>query len=112
MENGWEYLNSYNYQKIAKGMQSEFIAAAWLSKNDYTIYWRTQDNDPIDFVAVHRLTGEVLKIDVKTASIRKTWKPGTLITRTESKYQKQLGVKILYVYQDGSCKFKRSKRKS
>ena len=50
-------------------MQSEFIAAAWLSKKDYTIYWKTQDNDPIDLVAVHRVTGAVIKIDVKTASI-------------------------------------------
>lgn len=89
-------------------MQSEFIAAAWLSKKNYTVYWKTQDNDVIDIVAVHRVTGKVLKIDVKTASIRKTWKPGTIINRTQSKYQKQLGVKILYVFKDGSCKFKRS----
>ena len=92
--------------KIRKGLESEFIAASWLTKNNYTIYWTTQDMDPIDLVAVHRSTGKVLKIDVKTASIRKTWKPGTMINRKESKYQKQLGVKILYVYQDGSCKFK------
>ncbi len=87
-------------------MQNEFVAAAWLSKNNYTVYWKTQDNDPIDLVAVHRVTGKVLKIDVKTASIRKTWKPGTLINRKESEYQKQLGVKILYVFKDGSCRFK------
>ncbi len=87
-------------------MQSEFIAAAWLSKKNYTIYWRTQDNDVIDLVAVHRVTGKVLKIDVKTASYRKTWKPGNMINRKESEYQKQLGVKILYVFKDGSCKFK------
>lgn len=89
-------------------MQSEFVAAAWLIKKNYTIYWKTQDNDVIDIIAVHRVTGKVLKIDVKTASIRKTWKPGTMINRTQSKYQKQLGVKILYVFKDGSCKFKRS----
>lgn len=93
--------------KIKLGMKSEFIAASFLS-NDYTIYWRTQDNDPIDFVAVHRTTGEALKIDVKTVSIRKTWKPGTTISRKLSSEQKRLGVKILYVYKDGSCKFKRS----
>ena len=97
-----------SYEKIAKGMQSEFIAAAWLIKKNYTIYWKTQDNDVIDIVAVHRVTGKVLKIDVKTASIRKTWRPGTIVHRTQSKYQKQLGVKILYVFKDGSCKFKRS----
>jgi Holliday junction resolvase-like predicted endonuclease len=97
-----------SYEKIAKGVQSEFIAAAWLSKKNYTVYWKTQDNDVIDIVAVHRVTGKVLKIDVKTASIRKTWRPGTIVHRTQSKYQKQLGVKILYVFKDGSCKFKRS----
>lgn len=95
-----------SYRKIALGVQNEFVAAAWLSKNNYTVYWKTQDNDPIDLVAVHRVTGKVLKIDVKTASIRKTWKPGTLINRKESEYQKQLGVKILYVFKDGSCRFK------
>ena len=88
-------------------MQSEFIAAAWLSKKNYTVYWRTQDNDVIDLVAVHRVTGRVKKIDVKTASIRKTWKPGTLIHRKESDYQKQLGVKILYVFKNGECKWKK-----
>jgi len=88
-------------------VQSEFIAAAWLSKKNYTVYWRTQDNDVIDLVAVHRVTGKVKKIDVKTASIRKTWKPGTLISRKESDYQKQLGVKILYVFKNGECKWKK-----
>ena len=88
-------------------MQSEFIAAAWLSKKNYTVYWRTQDNDVIDLVAVHRVTGKVKKIDVKTASIRKTWKPGKLISRIESDYQKKLGVKILYVFKNGECKWKK-----
>ena len=95
-----------SYEKIKVGLQSEFVAAKWLTENNYTVYWKTQDMDAIDLVAVHRVSGKVLKIDVKTASIRKTWKPGTLIQRVQSKYQKQLGVKILYVFKDGSCKFK------
>ena len=96
------------YDKIKVGLQSEFIAAKWLTEKNYTVYWKTQDCDPIDLIAVHRVSGKVLKIDVKTASIRKTWRPGTMINRSQSKYQKQLGVKILYVFKDGSCKFKRS----
>ena len=95
------------YAKIKVGLQSEFIAAKWLTEKNYTVYWKTQDMDPIDLVAVHRITGAGIKIDVKTASIRKTWKPGTLITRTQSKYQKQLGVKILYVFKNGECKWKK-----
>lgn len=93
-------------QKIIKGMSAEFQAAQWLISKGYNIYWRTRDCDPIDFVAVNTSNGEVLKIDVKTASIRKTWKPGTMISRKVSKYQKILGVKILYVFKNGKCKFK------
>ena len=88
-------------------MQSEFIGAAWLSKNNYLVYWKTQDNDVIDLIAVHRITGDVINVDVKTASIRKSWKPGTMIARQQSKYQKQLGVKILYVFKSGECKWKK-----
>lgn len=95
------------YDRIKVGLQSEFVAARWLTKKNYTVYWKTQDCDVIDLVAVHRITGAVIKIDVKTASIRKTWKPGTMITRNQSKYQKQLGVKILYVYKNGECKWKK-----
>ena len=94
-----------SYEKIAKGMQSEFIASAWLVKNNYTVYWRSQDNDVIDLIAVHRITGAVIKVDVKTASYRK--RTGTMISRKLSNYQKQLGVKILYVFKNGECKWKK-----
>ena len=91
--------------KIIKGQHSEFVAAGWLVKNNYLVYLKTQDNAPMDIVAVERSTGDVLKIDVKSVSFRKTWKPGTRICRVPSKYQKQLGIKILYVYEDGRCNF-------
>ena len=91
--------------KVMKGQRSEFIAAAWLISINYLVYVKTQDNDPMDLVAIHRNTGDVLKIDVKSVSFRKTWKPGTRICRVPSKYQKQLGVIILYVYEDGRCDF-------
>ena len=94
--------------KIRLGLQSEFIAAAWLSKKNYTVYWKTQDNDVIDLVAVHRRTGKAIKIDVKTASYRKTGRQsGVMINRLQSSYQKQLGVKILYVMKNGECKWKK-----
>ena len=91
--------------KVMKGQRSEFMAAAWLISINYLVYVKTQDNDPIDLVAIHRNTGDVLKIDVKSVSFRKTWKPGTRICRVPNKYQKQLGVIILYVYPDGRCDF-------
>ena len=92
-------------EKIKKGLTSENLACAWLTNENYLCYWKMQDNDPIDIVAVHRVTGEVLKIDAKSVSIRRTGKVGTRINRVPTTYQKQLGVIILYVYPDGSCEF-------
>jgi|TARA_R100001530_G_scaffold70006_1_gene49621 Holliday junction resolvase-like predicted endonuclease len=89
--------------RIAKGQSSEFYAASWLSAKGYNIYWRTLDNDPIDLVAIDKKKRKIILIDVKTASTRKK---GTLIARTLTPFQKKLGVKILYVFKDGSCKFK------
>ena len=92
--------------KTMKGQRNEFLAAAWLISINYLVYFKSQDNDPIDLVAIHRNTGDVLKIDVKSVSIRKTWKPGTRISRCTNKHQKKLGVIILYVDKDGRCEFK------
>ena len=90
--------------KTMKGQRSEFLAAAWLISINYLVYVKTQDNDPIDLVAVHRNTGEVLKLDVKTVSYRKTGRrKGDTINRVPSDAQKKIGVKLLYVYKDGRC---------
>ena len=91
--------------KTMKGQRSEFLAAAWLISINYLVYVKTQDNDPIDLIAVHRNTGEVLKLDVKTVSYRKTGRVGDRINRVVNKYQKKIGVKLLYVYPDGRCDF-------
>ena len=90
--------------KTMKGQHSEFIAAAWLIKKNYLVYIKTQDNDPIDLVAVHRETGKVLKFDVKSVSIRQTGRrAGDTINRVVNKHQKKLNVQLLYVYEDGRC---------
>ena len=91
--------------KTMKGQRSEFLAAAWLISINYLVYVKTQDNDPIDLVAVHRNTGEVLKLDVKTVSYRKTGRVGDRINRVVNKHQKKIGVTLLYVYPDGRCDF-------
>ena len=75
-------------------------------KQNYLVYIKTQDNDPIDLIAVDRGTGEVLKLDVKSVSIRKTGpKKGYRISRIVNEHQKKIGVKLLYVYDDGRCDF-------
>ena len=92
--------------KTMKGQRSEFLAAAWLISINYLVYVKTQDNDPIDLVAVHRNTGDVLKLDVKSVSYRRTGpKKGHRINRIVNKHQKKIGVKLLYVYDDGRCDF-------
>ena len=96
----------FKITKTMKGQHSEFIAAAWLIRQNYLVYIKTQDNDPIDLVAVHRDNGEVLKLDVKSVSIRKTGpKKGYRISRIVNEHQKKIGVKLLYVYDDGRCDF-------
>ena len=99
---------SYHFKmtKTMKGQHSEFIAAAWLIEQGYLVYIKTQDCDPIDLVAVHRNTGKVLKLDVKTVSIRETGRrKGDRINRVTNGAQKKIGVKLLYVYKDGRCDF-------
>ena len=97
---------SYRFSKVMKGQHSEFVAAAWLIKQNYLVYIKTQDNDPIDLIAVDRGTGEVLKLDVKSVSIRKSGpKKGYRISRIVNEHQKKIGVKLLYVYDDGRCDF-------
>ena len=97
---------SYHFSKVMKGQHSEFVAAAWLIKQNYLVYIKTQDNDPIDLIAVDRGTGEVLKLDVKSVSIRKSGpKKGYRISRIVNEHQKKIGVKLLYVYDDGRCDF-------
>ena len=92
--------------KVMKGQRSEFIAAAWLISINYLVYVKTQDNDPIDLVAVHRNTGDVLKLDVKSVSFRRTGpKKGYRISRVLNEHQKKIGVTLLYVYPDGRCDF-------
>jgi len=91
--------------KTMKGQRSEFLAAAWLISINYLVYVKTQDNDPIDLIAVHRNTGDVLKLDVKTVSYRKTGRVGDRINRVVNKHQKKIGVQLLYVYPDGRCDF-------
>ena len=90
--------------KTMKGQRSEFLAAAWLISINYLVYVKTQDNDPIDLVAVHRNTGKVIKLDIKSVSIRASGRrKGDRINRVPSDAQKKIGVKLLYVYKDGRC---------
>ena len=51
-------------------------------------------------VLVHRETGEVRKIDVKTTSYRQSWKPGTRIARQRTPEQVKLKVEYEFIEKD------------
>ena len=60
---------------------------------------------PCDLIALGE-DGEIIKIDVKSESTRKTGKfAGYKITRQVSDSQEKMGVKLLMVSETGKCYF-------
>jgi len=82
-------------QKI--GDVSEFKAVIKFLEEGYWVFRNVQGTGPIDMVLVHRKTGEIRKIDVKTTSYRKSWKPGTRICRQRTPEQRKLGVEFEFM---------------
>jgi hypothetical protein len=60
-------------QKI--GDVSEFKAVIKFLQEGYWVFRNVQGSGPIDMVLVHKETGEVRKIDVKTTSYRNRGNP-------------------------------------
>ena len=82
-------------QKI--GDINELRAAVKFLKEGYYVFKNISLKGPIDMVIVHEKTGKIRKIDVKTNTYRKSWKPGTRITRIPTKEQKRLGVEFVFL---------------
>ena len=89
---------SDNKQRI--GDISEHMAVVKFLKEGYHVFKNVSPKGPIDMVLVHRETGEVRKIDVKTKSYRQSWKPGTRTHRQRSKEQVRLGVEFEFIEKD------------
>ena len=85
-------------QKI--GDVSESKAVIKFLQEDYWVFRNVQGSGPIDMVLVHKKTGEVRKIDVKTTSYRKSWRPGTKICRQRTPEQIQLKVEYAFMEKD------------
>ena len=85
-------------QKI--GDVSEFKAVIKFLQEGYWVFRNVQGSGPIDMVLVHKETGEVRKIDVKTTSYRKSWKPGTKICRQRTSEQVKLKVEYEFMEKD------------
>ena len=91
-------------EKQQKGISSELVAEYYLTKAGYFVYTKKSVQSAVDLVAIKPDTGEVLLIDVKTASIRLSGtKEGTTIRRILSEEQKRLNVHLLYVYENKMC---------
>ena len=93
-----------------KGVACEHIALAWLIKEGYLCFHATGSHSPIDIVALkynenHKLI-ETRFVDVKKTQVY-TEKQGRAGYEKLSKglktHQKEMGVEVLLVYQDGNC---------
>jgi len=85
-------------QKI--GDVNEFKAVIKFLGEEYWVFRNVQGTGPIDMVLVHQKTGNVRKIDVKTNSYRRSWKPGTRICRQRTEEQIKLGVELEFFDKD------------
>tara|TARA_R110002020_G_scaffold78950_9_gene198254 strand:- start:1582 stop:1908 length:327 start_codon:yes stop_codon:yes gene_type:complete len=89
--------------KKDKGYVCECYAKILAIRYGYEPHASDREGGKIDIMWAHMETKEVIKIDVKMASYRKTGKIGTLIHRTPTTIQRQLGVIILYIDLDDNC---------
>ncbi len=93
-----------------KGVACEHMALAWLIKRGYLCFHATGSHSPIDIVALkydekNKLT-ETRFVDVKKTQVYKK-KQGRAGYEKLSKglkpHQKEMGVEVLLVYQNGKC---------
>ncbi len=77
----------------------------WLTKNNYYVFDNVSGLGPCDVIAMDD-DGNIIKIDVKSESIRKTGThAGYKIKRILTETQKNMGVKLLMVTKEGKCYF-------
>lgn len=76
------------------GRYCEMVATLWLLRQGYEVFDNVSPNGPIDLIAVHPSTGEVIKIDVKKLSVSGRKYVAGAVRRTD------LGVVLLYVHGD------------
>jgi len=81
--------------KFKKGALSELIVSQDLIREGYDVFWSIQGTGPADIVAIHKDTGTVRLIDVKSESYVK--KTGYKIHRYLTPIQKKIGVEIIEV---------------
>ena len=94
-------------KKSDKGLVSEALAQAYFAKDpNLMVFTALGGVGPIDIITYNTKTKEYCNYDVKTVSYRKSsteygHKNKDRINRSPSKIQKDMNVKIVYVYEDG-----------
>ena len=97
-------------QKHKKGFTSHLYAIQYLTKLGYWVFDNISKLGPCDLIGLND-KGEILLVDVKSTSKRKTGThAGYFIKRAPSKQQKKLGIRILMVSKDGSCVFEKPQK--
>ena len=84
-------------QKKVIGDISEHRAIIKFLKEGYMVFKNVSGVGCVDMIILHKKTGEIRKIDVKTTSYRQSWKPGTRICRQRTKEQIRLGVEVEFL---------------
>ena len=93
-------------KKQLKGSWAHQAALLWLLDRGYYVFSNVFGYGPIDVVAINDL-GDIELFDVKVAGFRNnkdTKGSKQLINRILTEEQKDMGVKLLYVFDDGSCR--------
>tara|TARA_R100001591_G_scaffold1130_1_gene2890 strand:+ start:4144 stop:4446 length:303 start_codon:yes stop_codon:yes gene_type:complete len=92
-------------KKHKKGFINHTKAILWLTENNYYVFNNISGLGPCDVIAMND-DGDIIKIDIKSESIRKTGThAGHKIRRMPSEQQKKMGVKLLMVTKEGKCYF-------
>jgi|TARA_B100002019_G_C20912725_1_gene423628 hypothetical protein len=94
-------------KRILKGFQSEITAEYWLTKQGFIVYSKKAVQSPIDFICYNPEDHAILLVDVKSSSYRRSGqranKVNNFIYRSPTPVQKKIGVRLLYVSDEGEC---------
>ncbi len=94
-------------RKSDKGLVSEALAQAYFAKDpNLLVFTALGGIGPVDLVVYNVKTKQYTNYDIKTVSYRKTstkysHNKNDRINRSPSRKQKDMNVKIVYVYEDG-----------
>ena len=93
--------------RALKGNVSHQTAILYLAQHGYIVFDNVYKNGPVDLIAMK--DHEIILFDVKSVQkysedVKINKLKGKMIYRPKSDIQKELGVKFIYVDEEGACK--------